>query len=339
MRKQASSLLVALTLAFPLPLIAGSINTATITSKTAAASLSCIRWRPIGVCFWLRCSLKGCKIKTSPKVGHYNPDLVVSVYNELGGNPWTEMALSLGTAQKATAGTLLTALLGVTADSAGNRTEGSRNREHRNMVYREADAIGHPVATLSQIAHISGLICPSQTTSFMPYFQSALDALSWRTEIPETLYPASILPGMREIGSWPLQSWGGVYPRTGWSTQAEEPKAAAIVAQRAGDIVTRTGQAHVYVPVSGRPSFSGKVWPPGPLYETDDRTGDWQMLTPNTETSCNAFGANDLATIAGWGGGKVDRGGDYAWNLWRPYKCCRRRGQWFLFSVDWMAYP
>ncbi|MEJ1411334.1 MAG: TIGR03756 family integrating conjugative element protein [Candidatus Sedimenticola sp. (ex Thyasira tokunagai)] len=338
MRKQITLLMLALTLAFPTPMIADSINTVSITAKTAAGGLSCIRWRPIGVCFWLRCSWSGCRIRTSLKVGHYNPDLVVSSYNELGGNPWTEMRATLGTVQKTTAGTLLTALLGVNADSAGNRTEGS-NREHRNMVYREVDAIGHPVSSLSSIATISGLICPSQTTSFMPYFQSAFDALSWRTEIPEALYPASIIPGMREIGSWPIQSWGGVYPRTGWTTQAEEPKAAAIVAQRAGDIVTRNGQPHVYVPVSGTPSFSGRVWPPGALYEKNSRTGDWQMLTPNTETSCSTFGTNDLVTVSGWGGGKVDSGGEYAWNLWRPYKCCRRRGQWFLFSVDWMAYP
>ncbi len=338
MRKSIALLLLTITLAFPPPMIAGPINTASITAKTAAGALSCIRWRPIGVCFWLRCTMFGCRVRTSLKVGHYNPDLVVSAYNELGGNPWSEMSATLGSVQKTTAGALLTALLGTNADSAGNRTEGS-NREHRNMIYREVDAIGHPVASLSSIVSNSGLICPSQTTSFVPYFQSAFDALSWRTEIPETLYPASIIPGLREIGTWPLQSWGGVYPRTGWSTQAEEPKAAAIVAQRAGDIVTRRGQPHVYVPVSGTPFFSGRVWPPGALHERNHRTGDWQMLTPNTDTRCSTFGTNDLATLSGWGGGKVDSGGKYAWNLWRPYKCCQRKGQWFLFSLDWMVYP
>jgi len=35
----------------------------------------------------------------------------------------------------------------------------------------------------------------------------------------------------------------------------------------------------------------------------------------------------------------VDKGGDYVWNLWRPYKCCQRRGQFFLFDIDWMTYP
>ena len=82
-----------------------------------------------------------------------------------------------------------------------------------------------------------------------------------------------------------------------------------------------------------------KIWSPGPLVEKDRSTGTWQMLVPQPESSCSVFGTNDLASLTGWGGGRVDSEGDYVWNLWRPYKCCRRRGQWFLLSIDWMAYP
>ncbi|MCP4126228.1 MAG: TIGR03756 family integrating conjugative element protein [Gammaproteobacteria bacterium] len=332
------SILFAVVLIFPIAGNTGSITTPVIVAKTTAAALSCMRWMPIGMCFWLRCSWSGCSVRTSIKVGHYNPDLVVSTYNELGGNPWSEIRATLGLAQKAAATGLLGSLFPVPIDSAGNRTEGSSERDHKNLVYRETDAIGHPLSSLTGIVSGTGLLCPSQTTSFFPYFQSGLDALSWRQEVPEIFYPASFIPGLRELGSWPLQTWGGVYPRTGWTTQAEEPKAAAINAQRAGDIVTRTGQPHVYVPVTGSSGF-GKVWPPGPLVEKDRRTGTWQMLIPRSESSCSVFGTNDLASLTGWGGGRVDSAGDYAWNLWRPYKCCRRRGQWFLFSIDWMAYP
>ena len=88
------------------------------------------------------------------------------------------------------------------------------------------------------------------------------------------------------------------------------------------------------------PSFSGvKVWPPGPLVEKNHRTGTWQMLVPRGESSCGVFGTDDLARVSGWGGGKVDPAGDYVWNLWRPYECCRRRGQDYLFSIDWISYP
>ena len=317
---------------------AGTISTGEIISKTTSATFACMQWTPIGLCFWLNCSYFECSVESSLKIGHYNPDFVVSSYNELGRNPWQEIRKTLGIAQKAAANGLLGALTPLPIDSAGNRTEGSgQNRDHKNLLFRETDAIGHPKQAFS--GSLPELICDSQTEPFVPYFQSGIDALSWRQEIPEIFYPASFIPGLRELGHWPLQTWGGVFPRTGWTTQAEEPKAAALNAQRAGDIVTRSGQPHVYLPVTEPSSRNQRVWLPGPLIETDHRTGTWQMLLPLTERSCNVFGINDLATVAGWGGGRVDEEGDYVWNLWRPYKCCQHRGQFFLFDVDWTPFP
>ena len=313
---------------------AGSISTSQIITRTTQAAFSCMQWMPIGTCFWLRCSWNGCKVKSSLKVGHYNPDLVVASYNELGGNPWNEIRATLGLAQKTAAASLLGSLLGIQAGSAGNRTEG-RLRTHSNLIFREADAIGHPLTNLPT----PGYTCGSQTRPFVPYFQSGIDALSWRSSLPEMLYPASLLPGLREIGASPLQTWGSVYPRTGWVMQVSEPKAAAVVAQRAGDIVTRALQPHVYIPISGSSASGQRMWPPDALIEQDERTGLWQRLLPDAESSCDVFGTDDLADTTGWGAGAVDEGGDYAWTLWRPYQCCRRRGQWFLYHVNWMSYP
>lgn len=56
------------------------VNTATITAATTVALPACMLWMPIGICFWLSCNWTGCTIRTSPKVGHYNPDFVVSAY-------------------------------------------------------------------------------------------------------------------------------------------------------------------------------------------------------------------------------------------------------------------
>ena len=327
------------TVLLPVSGYTGTIATPGIMAQTTAGALSCMQWMPIGTCFWLRCRLSGCSVRTSIKVGHFNPDLVISTYNELGGNPWAEIQATLGLAQRAAATGLLGALLPVPVDSAGNRTEGTSARDHQNLVYRETGAIGHPLSSLSGLVAGVGLLCPSETTSFVPYFQSGLDALSWRQEVPEIFYPASSIPGLREIGTWPLQTWGGVHPRTGWTIQAEEPTAAAINAQRAGDIVTREAQPHVYIPVTASAPSGLKVWSPGPLVETDNATGTWQMLLPEPEASCEVFGTDDLASLTGWGGGRVDSEGDYVWNLWRPYTCCQRSGQWLLAVIDWVAFP
>ena len=158
---------------------AGTLTTAGIVARTTAGATACLRWLPIGHCFWLRCSWSGCEVRTSLKVGHYNPDLVVSVYNELGANPWLEIRATLGLAQKVAATGLLGTLLPIPVDSAGNRTEGSpASRDHKNLVFRETDAIGHPVGLVSQIGAAAQLLCPSQTKPFLPYFQACIDALA-----------------------------------------------------------------------------------------------------------------------------------------------------------------
>ena len=246
MRAVSIALALAITLVAMQHVLAEVLTTPVIVSRTVTAAVSCMRWMPIGLCFWLRCGIRGCRVRSSVKVGHYNPDLVVSSYNALGGNPWIEIQSTLGAAQKAAAAGLLGSLLGVPVDSGANRTEGGRNaRDHRNLVFRETDAVGHPFSTFSLISF--GTICRSQAVPFTPYYQSGVDALAWRGALPEILYPASLVPGLREIGTWPLQSWGSVFPRNGWTTQSEEPKAAAITAQRVGDIVTRGGQPHLYI--------------------------------------------------------------------------------------------
>lgn len=316
---------------------AGSINTAEILQRTASATFSCMQWRATGLCFWLRCSWFSCNVETSLKVGHYNPDLVVSSYNRLGENPWREIRQLLGSAQQTAARSALGTLTGIPPDSAGNRSEGSQRRDHKNLIYRETDAIGHPALDTVFAALPSSLRCASQASSFMPYFLSAFDALSWRNTLPESFYPASLVPGLREIGSWPLKTWGSVYPRTGWSIQAEEPKAAALNAQRAGDIVTRSLQPHVYWPLSGSTSSDQRVWPPDPLLENDPSTGTWQMLSPVADQDCAVFGIDD--GLNSWANGRVDANGDYVWSVWRPYECCERQGQFFLGDFSWMEYP
>ncbi len=124
---------------------AGAISTTEIVSKTVDATFACMQWTPVGLCFWLRCSYFECDVESSLKIGHYNPDFVISSYNELARNPWREIRSVLGSAQKSAANGILGRLSELPIDSAGNRTEGTAdNRDHKNLVFRETDVIGHP---------------------------------------------------------------------------------------------------------------------------------------------------------------------------------------------------
>jgi len=77
----------------------------------------------------------------------------------------------------------------------------------------------------------------------MPYLLSTLDTLAWRYNLPEMVYPEALILGMRKIGGrLSMNLWGSVYPRGGFLHQVDDHKAAAVIAQRAGNIVTRRGQ-------------------------------------------------------------------------------------------------
>jgi integrating conjugative element protein (TIGR03756 family) len=254
----------------------------------------------------------GCTVRTSVKVRHYVPDAVASSYSSTGENPWAEVAF-------------------MSAPNAGARAggDGTTNQSHENNLakFKNADAIGDPAtAVFNRFVSQFGYVCPGAGQPYVPYFLSTFDTLAWRDDIPEAVYPESLTPGLRDIGSLAsLNLWGSVYPRGGLLFQTDDFKAAAVVAERAGDIVTREGQPHVYQPLLAQPSDG--YWPAGPLIESDASTGKWQELAPELSMKCAVFPDGEALHSQA-----VD--GAYAWTLWRPYSCCRREGEVFLGSVD-----
>lgn len=286
-----------------------ALNTATIMSSVL--SPDCLEYRVVGICYWLRCTNFGCSVETSVKVRHYVPDAVVSSYSNTGENPWIEVrAMSMANAS---------------AQAGG---DGTTNHDNENNLakFKNSDVIGHPGGyALSQFASSSGYVCAGAGTAFMPYLLSVYDTLAWRYNVPEMFYPEALVPGMREIGTrGAMNLWGNVYPRGGFLHQADDYKSGVVIAQRAGDIVTRRGQPHVYQPLLA--NAKDGYWPAGELVETDAQTGKWQELTPTLSRTCAVFPHNDARVQA--------QRGDYAWALWRPYACCEREGQFFLGSTD-----
>lgn len=286
-----------------------AVNTAAIVASSL--SPNCLEYRIVGICYWLSCGLGGCSVRTSTKVRHYVPDAVVSSYSNTGMNPWMEMRPM--------------SLPNPTAQAGGDGTAGE-SHEMNLAKFKNADVIGHPGgAAFAKFAAASGFTCSGAGTAFAPYLLSTLDSLAWRNNIPEAVYPEALIPGIREVGARSsLNLWGAVYPRGGLLHQVDDYKAGAVVAQRAGDIVTRRGQLHVYQPLLA--SAKEGYWPAGALMESKASTGKWQALAPRLSTSCAVFPHAGPLTQAAQG--------DYIWALWRPYSCCQRRGQVFLGSTD-----
>ena len=281
-----------------------SLNTASIMASSA--STSCLEYKVVGTCFWLFCTKFGCKIRTSMKVKHYIPEVVVSSYNHNKQNPWHEMnAVSSGV-------------------KGGEYRSPQKN--YTQVTFKNVDVIGHPQGAISQILNSTGYYCRSQTTPFVPYYLSSLDFFAWRYGVPEMVYPEALIPGMREIRS-NGDTWGNIFPRAGTITQVHVYKAAAVTAHRVADLITRTFQPHVYLPIAKAEDKSNGIWYPPAVTEGNIKTHKWQHLSPNTQNSCAIFPDTPPSMTS--------EDGSYAWALWRPYKCCKKRGQKFLYSVDW----
>lgn len=319
----------------PAPAQTDATNTAQIVADTASAAPACLSWRVSGTCFWLRCAAWKCSVKTSMRVSHYNPDAVVSTYHDPATHPWSDWGRTLASQTRSVGASLA----GLPIDAAGTRTRD--DGRDRAKMYRDADVIGHPSTLLAMLGNTGNvpLLCPTEVRAFQPYLSSHFDALAWRSLQPiESFYLEALTPGLREIGNWPTNSWGNVYPRDGNVTQQHPVKAAAVLSQRAADIATRTGQPHVYTPLpSGgqRMVRNYMVWQPPPLVERDASTGQWQMLSPRSSGSCEVFGTNDSASPTAWGDGRTSASGAHAFTLWRPYSCCSRAGQAFLGAVTY----
>ncbi len=270
-------------------------------------SPQCMEYKITGICIWLTCVGPICWTSTSIKVSHFNPESVVSSYANTGLNPWLEVA-PYGVPIPGVAGGM------------GTMFTPSDRRENQ-QTFRNVDVVGHP-GSISDI--VPGLMCSRATIPYVPYFVSTLDAVAWRWGLTELIYPASYIPGMREVSNMLfLTNWGNVFPRQGFLTQPDGRKASAVMAQRGADITSNIGSPHVYVPTRGIPRAG--YWPPGPVMEGNPFNHKWQELWPNPMPVCTTFPTEFTA--------QTETREGYAWALWRPYCCCLRVGRRLIFHT------
>lgn len=251
--------------------IAETFSTVDVARRSLQSN--CLDWKVVGVCLWLHCKYGRCRINTTPRVRHYLPDLVFTAYDQTGAPPWME----------------LRTLLHLNPHPGGLLQGGSFPSTDASdghiLRFKEVDVVGHPFPLRRKVFDVAYL-CRSQAKPMFPYFVSVLDHTEWRGGL-ESTRPESLNPGMREIGDWPRNSWGPVFPRTGLVWQAEDVKAAAVVVQRAADIVTQSGQARVYVPFGydgPRRVIHGN--PSAPNREACERSGGlWRSNSPDPKSS------------------------------------------------------
>jgi len=244
---------------------------------TASSSLSCIDWRISGVCFFLFCTTFGCSIETSIQVTHFNPDLVVTAYdnivdaNGLSDTPWDEARGLYSSLENNIHRRTTSAVYGLDlnndqkyfAGASINDSGNGADADPKNLVYKDTQVIGG-IPVIGLVAQTTGFpfFCPAnQTIPFFPYFLSGVDSFAWRSGITELIYPGTWIPTIRNINDPAnpgvallagLNSifvlWGSIHPRQGFQLATEDPKMGAVAAAKAAHIATRRVQPHIYIP-------------------------------------------------------------------------------------------
>ena len=149
---------------------AQAITTPGVVTGTATAFPSCLSYQVEGVCFFLRCKLVACWIETSIKISHYNPDVVVSTYNDPLRHPWVD----IGNIVSKTMSTAGSSILGKVLDSSGGGLETSSAFTN----YKSADAIGNPAGMLANMVAGGNAIMPSKSFPSSPLRSSQKSAVS-----------------------------------------------------------------------------------------------------------------------------------------------------------------
>jgi len=314
----------------------GVINTIEISAYTMEAALSCMNWELRGICVWLACVGPICTVNTTVKVKNHVPDLVIQSYDRADSEPWTEShdinIVSQGDADSSWVTTIIGWIesfnVGSVGIEGGVSTESTKG-QHANLNFKLVDAYGNPALIAFNLLTEStfGLACAGRTFPFFPYFISNLDSIAWRWDIPEMFYPQSLVPMVTiyDLGTY-YNNYGAIYPRHGFITAQDPLKAAVLSAFRAAHVITRNVEPHLYYTI-GQPASDG-YWPAGPLDQDDKDTGIFQMLYPQKDTSCQKFPYSGDPAFS-----RRPSDGNYVWNFWKAYKCCKRQGQTLIYHT------
>lgn len=285
------------------------INTVTLTARVLEKTLHNTHYRIIGACLWAK-QLPP-RIETGPAIEQYLPDLVVTVSNQPGANPWVEAGLMYEhpLAIKGYQAVFIQAI-GMPFDvgDGSNQVNPQHINEERTRI---VSVFGSPTSLyrLPNITH------KPETRFVKPYYSSLADAVSDRTESGEIAYMAthpSLLIG-HEIGT-STNHWGHEIPRLMHVTQPSRFRASVVAAMHAADIVTNLQSLHVAIPTKN--SCGPNCVVANVIYDPKHERVLWQEVYPNNRMiepgNPADFGAAD----------DLKGHGNYVFVIWRKYRGC-----------------
>lgn len=229
------------------PLLADSVSGTIGSVQIGAAEIThrgYMHYKIIGLCLWEKEKRGIPHFYTTLEVSEYKPDLVVTVYNEYGDDPWTLPNNTTDSTSEALGESLYQSIIGETLGE-GNSATSMGHMSYANLRSKLVDVMGSPLNTL--VFAFPQL--DADTVPLLPYYQSDMDSLG-RQGIAEAMRPETYEPFGQPIGDNALNSWSFEFPRDMKVNVDDDFKASIITALRAADIVTNKNLFHTVISTS-----------------------------------------------------------------------------------------
>ncbi len=285
------------------------INSVTLAARVLEKTWGNTHYKVIGACQWV----KGFppSIQTTPAIEQYLPDLVVTVSNRPGKNPWSEVGIAYEN-PVAMDGyqTIFSSLTGMPFDVADGSSQMSA--QHLN---EERTRIVHVIGSPAGIYRLPLVTHKPETRFGKPYYSSHADAVSDRTEAAEIAYMLkhpTLLAG-HDIGTF-SNHWGHEVPRLMRVTQPSRFRASVVAAMHAADIVTNEEGLHVAQYTTNKCGKNCVV--SNVIYDPQHKNVIWQEVYPKNR-NINPGDKKDFGVIDDAAGR-----GNYVFVIWRKYQGC-----------------
>ncbi|PSU31791.1 TraU family protein [Photobacterium lutimaris] len=328
-----------------------------VDSVDASVRSNCYRYRFHGQCVSMKTSLWP-RIYTNTIAQNYVPDFVVEVTSRLphsnessfgaSNNP-TWIGSFMQEANAIVSTTVIDPMFNVLAgaprtDGAKLQTTHSHTVHSSNSQYLYRDALVYSDPMYSVATSIVGMMagyCRSPEPTYVPYFSSGMDTLSWRfLTTTETvllgLYSAEYR-SWNHVGS----SFGSLMPRNGYHLSSNQFETAVTTAYRAASIVNDqrgrySGTLGLHVHNPARQYASGS-WTRSEFRTLKDhRTMRLREIYPQVSgNTCRNYTGVSQSQKDSWNRAFNQNNSERSagFKLYRPMICCRKQGNKHLENV------
>lgn len=294
------------TIAEPPPSTITSVNIVTdaMNNYTQYANVSII-----GICMWMSWSWDGPQVETTLEMDEYQPDLIVTVFDQPGDDPWFEANTIFDPVAHLGGSTAVNLAYGDELNYGANNSMPQVNDQ--TMRTYVVDVIGDPFDYL----HMPWML-RSDTNGYMPYYSSDLDAASDRMGLAELLQLNTYNPFGYYVGPSMFANWGYLYPRIMTLNQPNNYEGSIMAGLHSAAIVTNRNYLHVVQSTADSCGVNCAV----ANVNTSSNTV-WEEVYPYDKQI--QMGEMDIGSITPVGSQDNQAGnGNYVFQLWRHYRGC-----------------